>query len=138
MEKLVLQVMDDLDGVSVAAERVTLGFNGKTVKLDLGEEASHQLRECITRFMRAGTAIDMEEFASGARRFRPAPKKKHFSHGRHYDLAIRAWAGEQPEYRDRLNSKGYVPSDVIEAYDHRADSSQEQEIPSARTSRRRA
>lgn len=84
MRKVQVVLQDDIDG-SEPAQTVHFGLDGKDYEIDLSEEHSAALRQCLEPWIAAGRKADTERI--------PAPRSK--SHERPANTAdIRRWAGQ--------------------------------------------
>lgn len=105
MAKQVIRI-DDMDGVSIAEETVRLGFNSKTVELDLSSDNFKELKTALEPFMEAGVPVRANGKAGKSLYTAAANRER--------NTAIREWAAKK---KLKVNPKGRIPLDVIAAFD---------------------
>ncbi|MFD4407552.1 Lsr2 family protein [Nocardia sp. NPDC058499] len=104
--KVVVTVIDDVDGVSAAAETVSFGIDGAGYEIDLSEANARELRAGLDKWIPFARKV-------GGRDRRTAAG----SAGRQKDArAVREWARRNGH---DVPGRGRIPSAVLEAY-HRA------------------
>ncbi len=108
-----VRLVDDLDG-GEADETVEFGFEGRNYEIDLSKENADRFREALAQFVGAarrtgGGAPRRRQSATAAAPSRP-------SVDREQNQAIRTWARDQGM---KVNERGRIPSEVLEAY-HKA------------------
>lgn len=106
VRKVVVSMIDDLDGASAAAETVSFGLEGVGYEIDLSEANARELR--------AG----LDKWIPFARKVGGRSRAKTPSAGRQKDAkAVREWARcnghDVPE-------RGRIPSTVLQAYQRAA------------------
>ncbi|NHC13940.1 histone-like nucleoid-structuring protein Lsr2 [Motilibacter deserti] len=111
-QRVVTELIDDLDGESEAVETVTFGIDGVTYEIDLNEEHAEELRTLIE-----GHALHGRRLAAsrGGRRrggARSGPASSAGASGADPKL-IRQWAQEQGY---EVSARGRVSKALIEAY----------------------
>jgi hypothetical protein len=100
--KVVVTVIDDLDGTSVAAETISFGLDGAGYEIDLSEANARDLR--------AG----LDKWIPFARRVGGRSRVKAPVAGRRKDAkAVREWARRNGH---DVPARGRVPSAVLQAY----------------------
>ncbi|MEV0048312.1 Lsr2 family protein [Nocardia rhamnosiphila] len=100
--KVVVTVIDDLDGTSTAAETVSFGLDGAGYEIDLSEANARELR--------AG----LDKWVPFARRVGGRSRVKAPVAGRRKDAkAVREWARSNGH---DVPARGRVPSAVLQAY----------------------
>jgi len=106
-QKVLIQLVDDLDGTPLAegGSTVEFGLDGARYEIDLSEANAAVLREALAPYVRAGRKVAS---AAGARRRRSAP-----SGGAGNASAIRAWARSQGI---AVSERGRVPAELAERY----------------------
>ncbi|MCX4097991.1 histone-like nucleoid-structuring protein Lsr2 [Nocardia sp. alder85J] len=103
-KKIVVELLDDFDGESQAAETVVFGIDSVTYEIDLSMTNAERLRGLF------------EQWAPHARKLGRAPKSKDVPQpaGRRADTAaIREWARKNGH---PIPSRGRLHSDIIRAY----------------------
>lgn len=105
-----VQLIDDIDGTSEAAETVQFGLDGAQFEIDLTQANADKLRKALTKYVDAARQIKHTPARGGARRSSGRTRSRE-------DMAqIRAWATENGyEVADR----GRLPQNVLDAYDAR-------------------
>ncbi|VTU41418.1 Nucleoid-associated protein Lsr2 (plasmid) [Variovorax sp. PBS-H4] len=105
-----VQLIDDLDGKSEAAETVQFALDGAAFEIDLTESNAAKLRKALDRYVAAGRRIR----ATSPSTRRPATRSE--GRSREELAQIRAWAVEAGyEIADR----GRIAKNILEAYDAR-------------------
>ncbi|MEV6059967.1 Lsr2 family protein [Nocardia asteroides] len=109
--KVVVTLIDDFDGTSVAEETVTFEIDGVAYEIDLSAANAATLRELFAQW--APYARRTGRIKSSARR--SAPKSTAGAAPRRDDLgAIRAWASENGY---PVSARGRISTAVVTAYD---------------------
>ncbi|WP_039824949.1 histone-like nucleoid-structuring protein Lsr2 [Nocardia testacea] len=104
--KVVVTVIDDLDGASAAAETVTFGLDGVGYEIDLSEANARALRAGLGKWIPFARKV-------GGRGRGKAPAA-----GRHEDAkAVREWARRNGH---DVPERGRIPSKVLQAYQRAA------------------
>ncbi|WP_063131346.1 histone-like nucleoid-structuring protein Lsr2 [Nocardia fusca] len=104
--KVVVTVIDDLDGASAAAETVSFGIDGVDYEIDLSEANARDLR--------AG----LDKWIPFARKVGGRSRVKAHAAGRHKDAkAVREWARRNGH---DVPERGRIPSTVLQAYQRAA------------------
>ncbi|MEU4435210.1 Lsr2 family protein [Nocardia rhamnosiphila] len=104
--KVVVTVIDDLDGASAAAETVSFGIDGVGYEIDLSEANARELR--------AG----LDKWTPFARRVGGRSRVKDPAAGRRKDAkAVREWARRNGH---DVPERGRMPSAVLQAYQRAA------------------
>ncbi|WP_280490357.1 histone-like nucleoid-structuring protein Lsr2 [Nocardia carnea] len=100
--KVVVSVIDDVDGVSAAAETVSFGIDGAGYEIDLSESNARELRAGLDKWI---------PFArrAGGRGRTPAAVAGRMKDAR----AVREWARRNGHY---VPERGRIPSSVLAAY----------------------
>ncbi|WP_305779112.1 histone-like nucleoid-structuring protein Lsr2 [Nocardia nova] len=103
--KVIVELVDDYDGKSKAAETVVFGVDGVTYEIDLSVRNAGQLRGYF------------EQWTSNARKVGRVPRGKSGNArpaaGREQTQAVRQWA-RQNGYT--VSQRGRIQADVVEAY----------------------
>lgn len=103
--KVVVTVIDDVDGVSAAAETVSFGIDGVGYEIDLSESNARELRAGLDKWIPFARRV-------GGRERRPTA----VAAGRQKDArAVREWARRNGH---DVPERGRIPSAVLEAYHH--------------------
>ncbi|WP_024803023.1 Lsr2 family protein [Nocardia sp. BMG51109] len=105
-KKVVVELVDDYDGTSVAEETVRFGVDGVEYEIDLSMKNAATLRAAF------------EEWTAPARKVGRIPKGKTKTGGRvavdrEQTGAIRDWARKQGY---QVSSRGRIQADIIAAY----------------------
>lgn len=104
-KKVIITLIDDLDGESEAAETVEFGLDGVGYEIDLTAENAERLRDQLAEWI--GSARK-----TGGRR-RPGTRRNSGS-GSSKTAEIRAWA-QANGYT--VSARGRIPADIVEAYE---------------------
>ncbi|MCX0273017.1 Lsr2 family protein [Nocardia zapadnayensis] len=105
--KVVVTVIDDLDGASAAAETVSFGIDGVGYEIDLSEANARELR--------AG----LDKWTSFARKVGGRSRVNAPAAGRQKDAkAVREWARRNGH---DVPERGRMPSAVLQAYQRAAN-----------------
>lgn len=104
-KKVIITLIDDLDGESEAAETVEFGLDGVGYEIDLTAENAERLRDQLAEWI--GSARK-----TGGRR-RPGTRRSSGT-GSSKTAEIRAWA-QANGYT--VSSRGRIPADIVEAYE---------------------
>ncbi|MFD3705810.1 Lsr2 family protein [Nocardia sp. NPDC058658] len=106
--KVVVTLIDDFDGTSVAEDTVSFEIDGAAYEIDLSDTNATKLRESFDQWVPYARRIGR---AKTAGRQSSATGKS----SRRDDLgAIRTWAGENGH---TVSSRGRISAEVIAAYD---------------------
>lgn len=103
-QKVVTILSDDLDG-SEATETIRFALDNSEYEIDLNEGHATELRQVLERFANAGRKV------SGGRG-RPVGRKA--SNAGPNTKAVRLWALDNGY---KVNTRGRIQADVIEAYE---------------------
>lgn len=107
--KVVYQLVDDLDGVSLGdgeGETIQFSLDGNDYEIDLSNDHAKLFRAATQKYVNAARVVGK----SGRRGARPAAAA-----GPKRDLtAIRAWAAQNGH---KVSDRGRIPNAVIEAYE---------------------
>ncbi|MEV3966430.1 Lsr2 family protein [Nocardia sp. NPDC050193] len=104
--KVVVTVIDDLDGASAAAETVSFGIDGVGYEIDLSEANARELRAGLDKWIPFARKV-------GGRSRVKAPAA-----GRQQDAkAVREWARRNGH---DVPERGRIPSVVLQAYQRAA------------------
>lgn len=104
-KKVIIKLIDDLDGESEAAETVEFGLDGVGYEIDLTAENAERLREELAAWIGAARK-------NGGRR-RPGTRRSSGSSSSK-TAEIRAWA-QANGYT--VSARGRIPADIVEAYE---------------------
>ncbi|MEU1953498.1 histone-like nucleoid-structuring protein Lsr2 [Nocardia rhamnosiphila] len=105
--KVVVTVIDDLDGASAAAETVSFGIDGVGYEIDLSEANASELRASLDKWIPFARKV-------GGRSRAKAPAA-----GRQKDAkAVREWARRNGH---DVPERGRIPSMVLQAYQRAAN-----------------
>lgn len=107
--KVIVELVDDLDNTSTAAETVTFGVDGAHYEIDLSDANAATLRD------------EISQWTAHARRIGRTPKTvtrlataAGTSHKRADLTAIRAWAADNGY---NVSARGRIAAEVVAAYD---------------------
>lgn len=103
-QKINVELIDDLDGKSVATETVTFGLDGGSYEIDLTDKNAGKLRDALAPFVAAGRRVGK---ASAGKRSSVAPSGPSAQ-------AVRAWAVSKGM---TVPERGRLPKDVVEAFE---------------------
>ncbi|MFE5474838.1 Lsr2 family protein [Nocardia sp. NPDC056541] len=107
--KVVVTLIDDFDGTSIAEDTVSFEIDGAAFEIDLSDTNATKLRETFDQWLPYARRVGRTK--SGGRR-QSAPVA---TSSRRNDLAtIRAWASENGH---TVSSRGRISSEVVAAYD---------------------
>jgi hypothetical protein len=108
-QRIVTELIDDLDGESEAVETVTFGLDGVNYEIDLNEEHAEELRTLLEGHALHGRKLSGR--ASGRKR---TPAKARATAAAEADpKAVRQWAIEQGY---EVSARGRVSKALLEAY----------------------
>ncbi len=103
-ERLVRQLIDDLDGTEITdgkGEQIEFAVRGVAYRIDLGTGNVTKFDKALAPFIGSATKV------GGRRSRRRGPRRKE-------ELsAIRAWAAK---HGHKVSARGRIPRDVIDAY----------------------
>jgi hypothetical protein len=106
-QKVLVQLVDDLDGTSSeAVSTVLFGLDGASYEIDLTEENAERLRDALAEYVGSGRR-------TGGRIKRGSKSAQNGSGSPHDAGLIRTWANENGF---GLAGRGRIPSHVVEAY----------------------
>ncbi|MFC9664253.1 Lsr2 family protein [Nocardia sp. NPDC127606] len=109
--KVVVTLIDDFDGTSVAEETVNFEIDGAAYEIDLSDTNAAKLRDSFDQWLPYARRVGRAKTSS--RRSSATPTTG--TSVRRDDLtAIRAWAGENGH---TVSSRGRISAEVIAAYD---------------------
>lgn len=109
-QKVTVALVDDTDG-GAADETVEFGLDGKGYEIDLSDTNAEKLRAALTRYIEAARRSGgSRRRATSSATAAPRP-----SVDREQNQAIRDWART---HGMKVNDRGRIPSDVIEAYNN--------------------
>ncbi|MFE6920982.1 Lsr2 family protein [Nocardia sp. NPDC057663] len=109
--KVVVTLIDDFDGTSVAEVTVNFEIDGAAYEIDLSNTNATKLRETFDQWLPYARRVG--RIKSPSRRS-SATATAGTSSSRNDLAAIRAWAGENGH---SVSSRGRISSGVIAAYD---------------------
>jgi hypothetical protein len=102
-EKLIRQLVDDIDG-SDAAHTRRFTIDGKNYRIDLSEKNNEMFDKALAQFVENATS----------ERGRPATKAPAGKAKRDYDLeALRAWAAKR---KIEIPARGRIPAATVERF----------------------
>lgn len=105
-----IQLIDDIDGTSEAAETVQFGLDGAQFEIDLTQANADKLRKALTKYVEAARQIKHTPARGTGRRSGGRNRSRE-------DMAqIRAWAAETGH---EVADRGRLPQTVLDAYDAR-------------------
>jgi hypothetical protein len=105
-QKVTVSLVDDLSG-SRADETVSFGLDGKNYEIDLSSKNADKLRGALADYVAAARK------AGGTPRGTAASPAHRPAVDREQNQAIREWARRKGM---KVNDRGRIPSEVIEAY----------------------
>lgn len=104
-----VQLIDDIDGTSEAAETVEFALDGAHFEIDLTQANADKLRKALTKYIDAGRRVKITD--------RPARRAARGQGRSREDLAqIRAWAVDAGY---EIAERGRIAQNILEAYDAR-------------------
>ncbi|NHC46084.1 histone-like nucleoid-structuring protein Lsr2 [Motilibacter aurantiacus] len=106
-QRVVTELIDDLDGKSAAAETVTFGLDGVMYEIDLSEEHAEELRTLLEGHALHGRRLPASRSPRRRGATRPAGEGSD-------PKLIRQWAQEQGY---EVSARGRVSKALIEAYE---------------------
>lgn len=108
--KVVVTLIDDFDGTSVAEDTVSFEIDGAAYEIDLSEANATKLRETFDQWLPFARRIGRLKTST-----RKSAQVASTPTTRRSDLAaVRVWAAENGH---TVSSRGRISSDVIAAYD---------------------
>jgi len=108
-QRVVTELIDDLDGESEAVETVTFGIDGATYEIDLTEEHAEELRTLLEGHALHGRKLS----GRGAGRKAPTARARPAAAADTDPKAVRQWAQEQGY---EVSARGRVSKALLEAY----------------------
>ncbi|GEM29013.1 protein lsr2 precursor [Nocardia neocaledoniensis NBRC 108232] len=107
--KVVVKIVDDIDGSTPATETVTFGIDGALYEIDLSDSNAAKLRDSLAQWVTC--ARKTGRTAKSTSRNTPAPT----THPRNRNdlTAIRAWAAENGH---KVSARGRIAAEVVDAY----------------------
>lgn len=106
-----VQLIDDLDGKSEAAETVQFALDGAAFEIDLTEANAAKLRKALDRYVAAGRRIRNTSPST-----RQPASRRGEGRSRGELTQIRAWAAEAGY---EVAERGRIAKNILEAYDAR-------------------
>ncbi|MBF6289968.1 Lsr2 family protein [Nocardia farcinica] len=107
--KVVVRIVDDIDGTTPATETVTFGVDGALYEIDLSDRNAAKLRASFDQWV--PHARKTGRTAKSTSRNTPAPAKPTRNRG---DLtAIRIWAAENGH---KVSARGRIAAEIVDAY----------------------
>lgn len=108
-QKVIVQLLDDLDDQQLADETVSFGLDGVTYEIDLTDAHARELREVMSRFTQRGRRV-------GGRRRTSGGGGAVGSSAAHKERVrqIREW-GRANGYK--VSDRGRVPQSLEQAYE---------------------
>ncbi|MFI5782593.1 Lsr2 family protein [Nocardia sp. NPDC051570] len=103
-EKVVVELIDDFDGSSIARETMTFGLDGTTYEIDLSMRNAGKLRALFEPW--TDNARKVGRIPKGKSAARPTGKREETQ-------AIREWAGKNGH---KVSARGRISADVVAAY----------------------
>ncbi|MEV6217400.1 Lsr2 family protein [Nocardia sp. NPDC051833] len=107
--KVVVDLVDDIDGTTPATETVTFGIDGALYEIDLSDSNATELRTTLEQWV--PHARKTGRTAKSTIRNAPAPAKK--ARNRSDLSAIRTWAAENGH---KVSARGRIAADIVDAY----------------------
>jgi len=105
-QKVTVSLVDDLSG-SQADETVSFGLDGKSYEIDLSSKNADKLRGALADYVAAARR------PGGGRKASAASAARRPAVDREQNQAIREWARGKGM---KVNDRGRIPSEVVEAY----------------------
>jgi Lsr2 len=105
-QKVTVSLVDDLSG-SQADETVSFGLDGKSYEIDLSSKNADKLRGALADYVAAARR------PGGGRKAAAASVARRPAVDREQNQAIREWARGKGM---KVNDRGRIPSEVVEAY----------------------
>ncbi|GGN78534.1 histone-like nucleoid-structuring protein Lsr2 [Nocardia rhizosphaerihabitans] len=107
--KVVVDIVDDIDGTTPASETVTFGVDGALYEIDLSDSNAAKLRDSFEQWVPHARKIGRT--AKSTSRTTPAPAKPTRNSS---DLtAIRTWAAENGH---KVSARGRIAAEIVDAY----------------------
>ncbi|MGW6425108.1 histone-like nucleoid-structuring protein Lsr2 [Nocardia sp. NPDC055053] len=107
--KVVVNIVDDIDGTTPATETVTFGVDGALYEIDLSETNAAKLRDNFEQWV--SHARKTGRTAKSTSRTTPAPTKP--ARNRSDLTAIRTWAAENGH---KVSARGRIAAEIVDAY----------------------
>ncbi|MGW0002371.1 histone-like nucleoid-structuring protein Lsr2 [Nocardia grenadensis] len=104
--RVVVTMVDDLDGESVAAETVSFGVDGLLYEIDLSEENAREFRAALDKWVPFARRVGKQRRAKGQVPDRPQSAK-----------TVREWARRNGH---EIPDRGRIPGAVLAAYQRAA------------------
>lgn len=105
--RVVVTLVDDLDGESVAAETVSFGVDGLLYEIDLSEVNAREFRAALDKWVPFARRVGRPRRVKGQ-----APERPHSA------KMVREWARRNGH---EVPDRGRIPGIVLEAYQRAAD-----------------
>ncbi|MFI1236726.1 Lsr2 family protein [Nocardia salmonicida] len=109
--KVVVTLIDDFDGTSVAEDTVNFEIDGVAYEIDLSDANATKLRDSFDQWLPYARRVGRAKTSGRRSSATAAPGK---SARRGHLAAIRTWAGENGH---TVSSRGRISAEVIAAYD---------------------
>jgi len=106
-QKVLVSLVDDLDGTSPADETVAFALDGQSYEIDLAKANAAKLRDALAVYV--GSARKAGRSARGTARRAPRANDNRVAE-------IRAWAKAQGL---KINQRGRIPADIVAKFDAR-------------------
>ena len=106
VKKVSVELIDDYDGESSAAETVEFAVDGRSYEIDLSDEHADQLRADFGRWAGHARRISGRRTAGG-------PRQRHVQVPREQWAGIREWARRQGY---AVAGRGRIPKKIVDAF----------------------
>jgi len=110
-QRVIIEMIDDLDGTSEAAETVTFGLDGVTYELDLSEKNAAKLRKSMESYVAHARRVSGKKL-SGRKGGGSSSSSSSTGSGPTPSV-VRAWAKENGH---DVPDRGRIPAEITEAY----------------------
>lgn len=107
--KVVVNIVDDIDGTTPATETVTFGVDGALYEIDLSDSNAAKLRTSLEQWI--PHARKTGRTAKSINRNTPAAAKP--ARNRSDLTAIRTWATENGH---KVSARGRIAAEIVDAY----------------------
>ncbi|MEV0337319.1 Lsr2 family protein [Nocardia sp. NPDC050717] len=109
--KVVVKIVDDIDGTTPATETVTFGIDGALYEIDLSDSNAAKLRDHIEQWVPHARKVGRT--AKSTKQTMTAPIKP--ERNRNDLTAIRTWATENGH---KVSARGRIAAEIVDAYNN--------------------
>lgn len=107
--KVVVNIVDDIDGTTPAGETVTFGIDGALYEIDLSDSNAAKLRDNLAQWVAPARKTGRTTKSTSRNTAAPATPTRN----RNDLTVIRAWAAENGH---KVSARGRIAAEIVDAY----------------------